>query len=65
MVERNVENETRAVDKLVEWWDAIISRMADNVVTSGYPYGSLSDELDQLDTIERALCRLLTPRLKP
>ena len=65
MAERNVETEAKAVDKLVEWYDATISRMANNIASSGYPYGCLNDDLDRLDTIERALSRLLNPLLKP
>ena len=64
MAERNVETEAKAVDKLVERYDEIISRMASDIA-SGYQYGRLSDELDRLDIIERALRRLLTPLLKP
>ena len=68
MAERNVDIEAKAVDKLVELYDNLISIMADNIVDSGKSYvysESIDDELDDLDKIERALKRLLTPLLKP
>ena len=67
MAERNVETEAKAVDVLVDLWDETISKMASEIVSSGGNYISsvVISNLDRLDTIERALRRLLTPLLKP
>ena len=66
MAERNVETEAKAVDELVERYDEIISRMASGVVTNHYfDLNYVNECLDALDTIERALSRLLNPLLKP
>ena len=71
MAERNVENESKAVDVLVDLWDETISEMTNTILE--YPIGCVDDIaqhnihycLNTLDTIERALRRLLTPLLKP
>ena len=69
MVERNAEIEAIAVDKLVELWDDTISYMAKRIAgcasESYILSGLIKSDLEGLDTIERALRRLLAPRLKP
>lgn len=69
MVERNAETENKAVDVLVDLWDDTISDMAKQIAgCAGKTYvfsGLINSNLENLDIIERALRRLLTPRLKP
>lgn len=71
MVERNAENESKAVDVLIDVWDAVINSMAirvmDFTTTSDLKdlYRQLKNHLDDLDLIERALKRLATPSLRP
>ena len=70
MVERNAENESKAVDVLIDLWDAAINSMTICIMdftTTGDTKdlcGSLQSRLDYLDVIERALKRLATPLLR-
>lgn len=71
MVERNAENESKAVNVLIDVWDAVINsmtiRVMDFTTTSDLKelYRQLKNHLDDLDLIERALKRLATPSLRP
>lgn len=71
MAERNVENESKAVDVLVDLWDETISKMTNTILeypnrcVGIYEQHDIQHYLDKLDEIEEALRRLLTPLLKP
>ena len=71
MAERNVENEAKAVDVLIDLWDETISEMAKMIVkrptacVEEFSQHDIRLYLNKLNVIEDALKRLLTPLLKP
>ena len=71
MVERNAENESKAIDVLIDLWDTAINSMTscvmDFTTTSDAKdlYRHLQSHLAYLDVIERALKRLATLSLRP